>query len=200
MKEGKNTGAEPSHPRGSSPSCLNARTFHWFLSTCLLGVLKILLPCMFWRSHAFFSANFCHILVPIFACLVHLNLVFDYRPIVYCLCTRTDTCLFWPLGLWFKIFSPLADHLSSSLSRSTLGCGRCGTGLSSPRKRVHARTATHYGLEAQPRGRLGVVSLVRVLDSSPSGRSVLEVTQRRLVLSGSRLPRPSQFFARVLHW
>ena len=36
-----------------------------------------------------------------------------------------------------------------------------------------------------------MVSLVRVLDLSPSGWSALEVTQRRLVLSGTRLPEPS---------
>ena len=33
-----------------------------------------------------------------------------------------------------------------------------------------------------------MVSLVRVLDLSPNGRSVLEVTQRWLLLSGTRLP------------
>ena len=81
-----------------SLSCLNARSFHWFLPTCLLAVLKILLSCTFQDS-----------------------------------------------------------------------------------------TAIHCGLEAQ----LGVVSLVRGLDLSPS---VLEVTQRRLVLSGTRLLGPSPVF------
>ena len=40
------------------------------------------------------------------------------------------------------------------------------------------------GLESQPRVTLGVVSLVRVPGLSPSGWSVLELTQLRLVLSG----------------
>ena len=42
-----------------------------------------------------------------------------------------------------------------------------------------------------------MVSLVRVLDLSPSGWSVLEVTQRWLVLSGTRLPGPSPVSPRV---
>ena len=42
-----------------------------------------------------------------------------------------------------------------------------------------------------------VVPLVRVVDVSPSGRSVLEVTQRWLALSGARPPGPSPFFLHV---
>ena len=36
-----------------------------------------------------------------------------------------------------------------------------------------------------------MVSFVRVLDLAPSGWSALEVTQRRLVVSGTRLPELS---------
>ena len=36
----------------SSLSCLNARSSHWFLPSCLLGALKILLTCMFLSSHS----------------------------------------------------------------------------------------------------------------------------------------------------
>ena len=48
-------------------------------------------------------------------------------------------------------------------------------------------------------GGLGVVSLVSVLGLSPSGWIVREVTQRRFVQSGTRLPEPPQFCARLLH-
>ena len=44
--------------------------------------------------------------------------------------------------------------------------------------------ALDRGRQAQSRGSFGVVSLLCVLDVSPTGRSPLEVTQRRLVLSG----------------
>ena len=44
--------------------------------------------------------------------------------------------------------------------------------------------ALDRGRQAQSRGNFGVVSLLCVLDVSPTGRSPLEVTQRRLVLSG----------------
>ena len=42
-----------------------------------------------------------------------------------------------------------------------------------------------------------MVPLMRLLDPSPSGWSLLEVTQRRLVLSGMRLPGSSPAFLHV---
>ena len=52
----------------------------------------------------------------------------------------------------------------------------------------------HCGLQTQSCWGIRVVSLVRVLDLSPSDWSVLEVTQRWLVLSGTRSPGPSPVF------
>ena len=57
--------------------------------------------------------------------------------------------------------------------------------------------AIRYALPTLSCGKLGMVPLVRLLDLSPSGWSLLEVTQRRLVLSGTRLPGSFPAFLHV---
>ena len=58
----------------------------------------------------------------------------------------------------------------------------------------------HYGFQTQPSWGISLVPLVRVLDLSPCGWSVLEVTQSWLVLSGTRSLDQVQFSTRLLHW
>ena len=52
---------------------------------------------------------------------------------------------------------------------------------------IHVETSHPLWTRRPPRGRFGVVSLMRVLDLSLSGGSALGATQSRLVLSGTRL-------------
>ena len=44
-----------SRSHSGSLSCLNARSVHWFLPTCLLAVLKILLSCTFQDRHSLWT-------------------------------------------------------------------------------------------------------------------------------------------------
>ena len=100
--------------------------------------------------------------------------------------------------VWIEVFKLLRCHqqsqrpLLSVVSPDVLAHGAQGVAEDNVRDQ-----ALHRGRQAQSRASFGVVSLLCVLEVSPTGWSSLEVTHRRLVLSGCAPPHIIPNFVHV---